>query len=102
MQEHLKFYIDGDWVDPVKPAALDVINPATEEPFAKISMGSEADVEKAVAAAKKAFDSFAQTTVAERVELIGNILAEYQKRYDEIAEVISAEMGAPIWLSKAA
>jgi aldehyde dehydrogenase (NAD+) len=102
MQEHLKFYIDGDWVDPVKPAALDVINPATEEAFAKISMGSEADVEKAVAAAKKAFDSFAQTTVAERVELIGNILAEYQKRYDEIAEVISAEMGAPIWLSKAA
>ena len=95
MQEHLKFYIDGDWVDPVKPAALDVINPATEEPFAKISMGSEADVEKAVAAAKKAFDSFAQTTVAERVELIGNILAEYQKRYDEIAEVISAEMGHP-------
>ncbi len=102
MQEHLKFYINGEWVDPVTPATLDVINPATEEPFATISMGSEADVNKAVEAAKNAFDSYSQTTVAERVELIGGILAEYTKRYDEIAQAISTEMGAPLWLSKAA
>jgi aldehyde dehydrogenase (NAD+) len=102
MQEHLKFYINGEWVDPVTPATLDVINPTTEEPFARISMGSAADVDKAVAAAKGAFDSFSQTTVAERIELFGAILGEYTKRYDEIAEVISTEMGAPIWLSKAA
>jgi aldehyde dehydrogenase (NAD+) len=102
MQEHLKFYINGEWVDPVTPATLDVINPTTEAPFATISMGSEADVNKAVAAAKAAFDSFSRTTVAERVELFGAILAEYAKRYDDIAQVISTEMGAPIWLSKAA
>jgi aldehyde dehydrogenase (NAD+) len=88
MQEHLKFYINGEWVDPVTPATLDVINPTTEEPFARISMGSAADVDKAVAAAKGAFDSFSQTTVAERIELFGAILGEYTKRYDEIAEVV--------------
>ena len=102
MQEHLKFYINGEWVDPVTPATLDVINPTTEEPFATISMGSEADVNKAVAAAKAAFESFSRTTVAERVEMFGAILAEYTKRYDDIAQVISTEMGVPIWLSKAA
>jgi aldehyde dehydrogenase (NAD+) len=102
MQEHLKFYINGEWVDPVTPATLDVINPTTEEPFARISMGSAADVDKAVAAASAAFESYSQTTVAERLELFGAILAEYTKRYDDIAQVISTEMGAPIWLSKAA
>jgi len=102
MQEYLKFYINGEWVDPVKPATLDVINPATEEAFAKISMGSAADVGKAVAAAKTAFESFSRTTVAERLEMFAAILAEYAKRYDDIASAISTEMGAPIWLSKAA
>jgi len=102
MQEHLKFYIDGVWVDPATPATLDVINPTTEAPFATISMGSAADVEKAVAAAKTAFESFSKTSVQERMELLGAILGEYTKRYDEIAAAISTEMGAPIWLSKAA
>ncbi len=102
MKEHLKFYIDGQWVDAVSPKSLDVINPATEEPIGKISMGSAADVDKAVAAAKQAFESFSRTTPAERVELFGSILAEYTRRFDELAETISSEMGAPIWLSKAA
>ncbi len=102
MQEHLQFYINGEWVDPSTPATLEVINPATEEPFAKISMGSSADVDKAVAAATTAFKSYSTTTVKERAELLAAILAEYAKRYDEIAQVISTEMGAPIWLSKAA
>ena len=102
MQEHLKFYIDGEWVDPATPATLDVINPTTEAPFATISMGSAADVEKAVAAAKTAFESFSKTSVQERMELLGAILGEYTKRYDEIAAAIATEMGAPIWLSKAA
>jgi aldehyde dehydrogenase (NAD+) len=102
MQEHLKFYIDGEWADPATPATLDVINPTTEEPFARISMGSAADVDKAVAAAKAAFESYSKTTVQERIELLGAILGEYAKRYDEIAAAISTEMGAPIWLSKAA
>ena len=102
MQEHLKFYIDGEWVNPVTPATLDVINPTSEEPFARISMGSAADVDNAVAAAKAAFESYSKTTVQERIELLGAILGEYAKRYDEIAAAISTEMGAPIWLSKAA
>lgn len=102
MQEYLKFYINGEWVDPVTPKTLDVINPTTEEPFAKISLGSAADVDKAVAAAKAAFETYSRSSVQERVELIGAILAEYQKRYDDIAQIISTEMGAPLWLSKAA
>ena len=102
MKEYLKFYINGEWVDPVKPSALDVINPTTEEPFATISIGSSADVDRAVTAAKTAFESWSQTSVQERAALFGSILAEYQKRYDEIADAISTEMGAPTGLSKAA
>ncbi|MBV1879750.1 MAG: aldehyde dehydrogenase family protein [Pseudomonadales bacterium] len=102
MQEHLKFYINGEWVGPATPATLDVINPATEAAFATISMGSSADVDNAVAAAKTAFESFSKTTVTERIELFGAILGEYQKRYNEIADAISTEMGAPTGLSKAA
>jgi len=102
MQERLKFYIDGKWVDPVTPKTLDVINPANEEPFARISMGSKADVDKAVAAARKAFETFSKTTKQERIALIEKIMAAYQKRYGEIAETISKEMGAPTKLSQQA
>ncbi len=102
MKEYLKFYINGEWVDPEVSQTLDVINPATEAPCATISMGSAADVDKAVAAASAAFDGFSRTTPAERVELFGAILAEYQKRYNDIAEAITMEMGAPAWLATAA
>ena len=91
MKEYLKFYINGEWVDPEVSQTLDVINPATEAPCATISMGSAADVDKAVAAASAAFDGFSRTTPAERVELFGAILAEYQKRYNDIAEAITME-----------
>ena len=102
MREHLKFYIDGQWVDPVTPRTHDVINPATEEPIARISLGSQADVDKAVAAAKRAFDSFSQTTIAYRTELLQKIMAAYQGRMGDIASSISQEMGAPMWLANAA
>ncbi|MEJ0028452.1 MAG: aldehyde dehydrogenase family protein [Rhizomicrobium sp.] len=102
MQDHLQFYIDGKWVDPVVPKTIEVENPATEEPFARISLGSKADVDKAVAAAKKAFVSFSQTTKAQRIELLQAIIAAYQKHIGEVAEAIHAEMGAPMWLAKAA
>lgn len=101
-REHLQFYINGEFVDPVEPKTIDVINPATEEPVGRISLGSAADVDKAVAAAKAAFDSFSQTTREERLELLTKIVGAYQAHYDEISEAISLEMGAPIWLSKAA
>ena len=102
MRECLKFYINGEWVDPANPQHFDVINPATEESIGKIALGNEEDLNNAVAAAKNAFESFSQTSKEERIELIGKILEVYQSRYDEIAETISSEMGAPLWLSKAA
>ena len=102
MKECTQFYINGEWVDPVDPKYLDVINPATEETIGKIAMGNSKDVDKAVAAAKEAFESFSQTSKEERLALMGKILEVYQSRYDEIAETISSEMGAPLWLSKAA
>ncbi|MFT3964699.1 MAG: aldehyde dehydrogenase family protein [Sphingobium sp.] len=99
MREYLKFYIDGQWVDPVEPKAADIINPATEEPAGRISMGSPADVEKAVAAARKAFPSWSQTTKAERLDLLKSIQAEYAKRQTELADAIIEEMGAPASLA---
>ena len=101
MLERLKFYIDGKWVDPVTPKTLEVINPANEEPFAKISLGSKADVDKAVAAARRAFETFSRTTREERAALLERIIAAYQKRYAEIASTITMEMGAPSRLSTA-
>ena len=99
MRDYLKFYIDGAWVDPVTPKQLDVINPATEAVAGRISMGSAADVDAAVKAAKRAFASFSQTSRADRIELLSNVLAEYQKRYADIAAAITEEMGAPGWLA---
>ena len=100
MQEHLKFYIDGKWVDPVTPKTEDVINPANEEVFARVALGSKADVDKAVAAARRAFETFSRTTREERVALLEKIVAVYQKRYADIVKAISMEMGAPLSLSQ--
>jgi len=100
MREMLKFYIDGKWVDPATPNSLDVINPATEEVCGRISLGSAADVDLAVAAAKRAFESYSQTTREERIELLEAILAEFDNRHEEVAEAIMEEMGAPWGLAK--
>jgi aldehyde dehydrogenase (NAD+) len=102
MKEYLQFYINGEWVDPVEPRTLDVENPATEEAFAKISLGSAADVDKAVAAAKAAFPAFSNTSVEYRAELLDKITAGIQARMGDMAEAISDEMGAPMWLANAA
>lgn len=102
MNKRLQFYIAGQWVDPVVPKTLDVINPSTEEPIGRISLGSSADVDKAVAAARRAFETFSLTTKAERIALLEKILEIYQRRYGEFVEMISLEMGAPTWLSNAA
>jgi aldehyde dehydrogenase (NAD+) len=102
MEQSRQFYIDGAWVDPTSPKDFPVLSPATEEPIGTISLGDKADVDKAVAAARRAFESFSQTTREERLELLGKIGAAYQAHYEEMAETISREMGAPLWLSKAA
>ena len=80
---------------PITPHDHDVINPATEKSIAVISLGSAADVDKAVAAAKKAFESYSETTVNQRVALLQRIIEVYQSKSDEMAEAISLEMGAP-------
>lgn len=102
MSHHLKFFIDGAWVDPAVPARLDVINPATEEAYTQISVGSKADVDRAVAAAREAFATFSLTTQAERLKLLKRILEVYNERYEDIARAVSEEMGAPIkWAREA-
>jgi aldehyde dehydrogenase (NAD+) len=96
MREVLQFYIDGAWVDPVEPRTLDVINPATEEVCGRISLGSTADVDKAVVtAARRAFESYSKTTREQRIDLLQAILDEFTKRYKDVAEAIMDEMGAP-------
>ena len=97
-----KFYIDGQWVDPVGKDTLDVINPATEESIATIAMGNAEDVNKAVAAAKRAFETFSRTTVAERAALLEKIIEVYKSRMQDIAATVSQEMGAPMSLATAA
>ncbi|ATN37087.1 aldehyde dehydrogenase family protein (plasmid) [Rhizobium sp. ACO-34A] len=99
MLDKRKFYIDGAWVDPIAPNDLDVINPATEQPVAVISMGSAADIDRAVAAAKKAFQSYSRTSLDERIALLEKLLAIYTRRYDEMARTITLELGAPITMS---
>ncbi|MGI9203517.1 MAG: aldehyde dehydrogenase family protein [Woeseiaceae bacterium] len=100
MRDMLQFYIDGQWVDPVTPNTFPVINPATEEVCGRISLGSAADVDKAVAAAKRAGPAFAATSREERIALLERILEEFKKRHDEVATAIMEEMGAPWKLAK--
>ena len=102
MREYLNFYIDGQWVAPAAPKTLDVINPATEAVAGRISMGSAADVDRAVRAARKAFAGYSKTSVAERVALLERIIDEYKKRYADMAAAISEEMGAPAVLAQKA
>jgi aldehyde dehydrogenase (NAD+) len=95
MREYLKFYIDGKWVDPVEPKTLDVDNPTTEQVSGKIAIGSAADVDKAVKAARKAFATWSQSSREERLDLLQAILSEYQKRSGDLGDAVSLEMGAP-------
>jgi aldehyde dehydrogenase (NAD+) len=95
MREYLKFYIDGQWVEPVRPNTLDVDNPRTEQASGKISIGSSADVDVAVQAARRAFASWSQTSREERLDVLQAMLAEYQKRAGDLADAVSEEMGAP-------
>ncbi|MHA6688056.1 aldehyde dehydrogenase family protein [Mesorhizobium sp. A556] len=96
MTHNLQFYIDGKWSDPATARSIDIIDPSTEEAFAKVSIGSPEDVNRAVHAARKAFASYSRTTVEERADLIGRIIAVYKKRGKDLAEAISQEVGAPL------
>lgn len=96
-----KFFINGEWVEPDRPT-LEVINPANEEPFATISMGTAADVDGAAKAAKAAFASWSTSSIETRKNILGNIIAGLKGRSEEMAVAISTEMGAPMGLSKTA
>lgn len=95
MREYLKFYIDGQWVDPIEPTVVETINPATEDVSGKIALGSVADVDRAVQAARKAFETWSQTTREERLQVLERIRDEYQKRKADLGEAVLEEMGAP-------
>jgi len=101
MRTSQQSYIAGQWVDPADARAIDVIDPATARPYARLAIGGPADVDRAVSAAKQAFDTYSRWTVDERVALLRRVLEIYQRRYDEVAHTISQEMGAPIAFARA-
>ncbi|KAB2917817.1 MAG: aldehyde dehydrogenase family protein [Hyphomicrobiaceae bacterium] len=96
MVDRLKFYIDGAWQAPESKKTLPVVNPANEEVLYEVALGSKADVDKAVVAARRAFETFSLTSREQRVELLGRIIDVYKKRMKDIGGAISDEMGAPL------
>lgn len=100
MRQYLKFYIDGKWVDPAVAKTLDVINPATATVAGQISLGSAADVDKAVQAAARAFTSWSRSSKEQRLVLLQRIVEEFTKRVPELGDAITEEMGAPKWLAQ--
>ncbi|WP_421874555.1 aldehyde dehydrogenase family protein [Pararhizobium sp.] len=100
MLDKRKFYINGEWVAPLVANDLEVLNPATEQPVAVISMGSAADIDRAVAAAKTAFATYSRTTTEERLALLEKLLSIYKRRYEEMAQTITLELGAPLSMSR--
>lgn len=102
MPDITKFYIDGQWVEPAELNLIDVINPATEKSAGQVAIGSAADVDAAVDAARRAFVTWGQTTVSERLEVLNRIVAEYQNRMGDLAAAVTEEMGSPVGLTNAA
>lgn len=99
MREYLTFYIGGQWVEPATTQTIDVINPATEQVCGKVAAGSAEDVDRAVASARAAFETWSATTVADRVAVLRGVAAEYQRRRDDLAAALTEEMGAPAALA---
>ena len=102
MKDKLQFYINGSWVNSESNEKIEVINPANEEIIGHIIAGTKGDIDKAVAAAFQAFSSFQYTSKEDRIELLNNIISEYENRYDDFVQTITEEMGAPLWLSEKA
>ena len=94
-----KFYINGEWVSPSKDEKIDIVNPSDEAVIGTLNVGSKADIDKAVEAAKSAFSNYARTSVAERLDLLKEILNQFEKRFGDFVEAITTEMGAPVKLS---
>ncbi len=102
MNSYLKHYIDGEWVESDGGRTHQVIDPSTEQPVSEITLGTAADVDKAVAAARRAFETWSRSSVADRLDLLGRIMAEYKTRIPDLAKSMSQEMGAPMGLASMA
>ena len=102
MKDKLQLYINGSWVDSESSEKIEVINPANEELIGHVSAGTKGDIDKAVNAASQAFLTFQHTSKEEKIELLNNIISEYENRYDDFVQTITEEMGAPLWLSEKA
>ena len=102
MKDKLQFYINGTWVESDSSERIEVINPANEEIVGHVTAGTAADIDKAVQAANKAFKTYQDTSKNDRIEILNNIITEYENRYDDFVQTITEEMGAPIWLSEKA
>lgn len=102
MKEKLQFYINGAWVESDSSERIEVINPANEELVGHVTAGTAADIDKAVQAANEAFKTYQDTSKEDRIEILNNIITEYENRYDDFVQTITEEMGAPIWLSEKA
>ncbi len=102
MNHRTLFYIDGRWVEPTIPATLEVIDPSTERAFATISVGSKADVDNAVAAARAAFNEYSRASREQRLALLRRVLDSYNSRAEDLAQAVSQEMGAPLAFAREA
>ncbi|MDC0393025.1 aldehyde dehydrogenase family protein [Gammaproteobacteria bacterium] len=102
MKDKLQFYINGTWVESDSSEKIEVINPANEELVGHVSAGTKSDIDKAVKAANQAFTTYQHTSKDDRIELLNNVISEYENRYDDFVQTITEEMGAPIWLSEKA
>jgi aldehyde dehydrogenase (NAD+) len=96
MKHYPHLYIDGQWTDPIEPRELELIDPTREEAFARVALGTAADVDRAVDAAQRAFESFSTTSVDERIAIIDRVIEAYEARMDEFSELIAREVGIPV------
>jgi aldehyde dehydrogenase (NAD+) len=102
MQNLTKFYIGGQWVDPLSTETLPVLNPATEARIGTVAMGNAQDVDRAVAAAKAAFVNFSTTSKSDRLDLLHRLKAATERRFEDLAQAMRMEMGAPITMARSA
>nr|WTB09026.1 aldehyde dehydrogenase family protein [Streptomyces antimycoticus] len=96
MRQYPHLYIDGQWIEPIEPRHVDLVDPTREEAFARVALGSAADAERAIAAARREFDSFSATSVDERIALIDRVIDAYESHIDEFSELIAREVGIPV------
>ena len=102
MKNKLDFYINGEWIQSESGEKIEVINPANETVIGHVTAGTKQDVDMAVSAALEAFETFQYSSKNDRIELLNNVISEYENRYQDFVDTITEEMGAPIWLSSRA